>query len=233
MAKKKNNPWAICGANIKDQDSAKYERCVLKVKKKVGVKESVVDDIRKISEMLTDDPDVFTEEGLSMAPGDDMVGGGTPPPPPGGEGGGMPDMAPEGDMPPMPEEEGGQWIIVKMGVEAGGEGGEAGQAWGPYGSREEAIEELKACLQEEGMTDLMDQAESGKVSGEGFTKMVMALESGDKEEMPGEEEVGGEDLPPMGDEMGGDEMGPPADAAGGAPPTEEMGGGMVGMSGGY
>lgn len=44
-AKKENNPWAICGKNIKDQDSAKYERCVRKVKKQVGYHESTVEDI--------------------------------------------------------------------------------------------------------------------------------------------------------------------------------------------
>lgn len=215
--KKKVNPWAVCHASTGPKKTAKFERCVMDVKKKHGMESLETSDIRKISEMLTDDPDVFVEEGLPMAPDAEMVGGDVPPP--GGEE--MPaddmaaDMAPEGDMPPMPEEGGGQWVIMKHGDE--------NKVWGPYGSREEAIEELKTCVQEE-HPELVEQAASGTVTGEGFTKMVVPLESGAEEMMPGEEEIGGEDLPPMGGET--------VDAGG--PPAEEdtMGTGAMGMSGG-
>ena len=39
--KKENNPWAICTSSVGRDDKAKYERCVLKVKKKTGYKESI------------------------------------------------------------------------------------------------------------------------------------------------------------------------------------------------
>lgn len=227
MAKKKVNPWAICHKSTGPKKTAKFERCVMDVKKKHGMESLEKDDIRKISEMLTDDPDVFNEEGMPLTPDNDMVGGDAPPPMgaedmPAADDGMPDDMAPEGDMPPM-EEEGGQWIIVKMGM---GEG-EEGEAWGPYGSREEAVQELKSCLEEEGMGELAQQAETGKVTGEGFTKMVMQLQSGAEEGMPGEEEIGGEDLPPMGEE-------PAPEMGAGGPPAEEeaMGTGALGMSGG-
>lgn len=184
------------------------------MKKKVGVGGLESDDIRKISEMLTDDPDVFVEEGMPMEPMGGMEGGDAPPPPMGGAP--ADDMAPEGDV--MPEEEGGQWAIMMHGAE--------NKVWGPYGSREEAVADMKECLQAE-HPELVAQADSGTVTGDGFTKMVVPLESSAKEEeaMVGDE-IGGEDLPPMG---GGEEpLGgapPPADAAGGVPPTEDMMGG--------
>ncbi len=36
--KKKVNPWAVCTSQVGREDKAKYERCVLKVKKKSGIK---------------------------------------------------------------------------------------------------------------------------------------------------------------------------------------------------
>ena len=36
---KKVNPWAVCTASVGRDDADKYERCVLKVKKKHGIKE--------------------------------------------------------------------------------------------------------------------------------------------------------------------------------------------------
>lgn len=57
---KKKNPWAICGANIKNQKSAKFERCVLKVKKKTGYHESS-NPVDQIAEMITDDPNLILE----------------------------------------------------------------------------------------------------------------------------------------------------------------------------
>lgn len=184
------------------------------MKKKIGVKESVVDDIRKISEMLTDDPDVFTEEGMPMGGSmGGMKGGDVPPPPPMGGGEGMPadDMAPEGEMAPE-----AQWVVMMT--------GEENKVVGPFSSREEALAELQKCHGGEGMPD-----ESGTVTDESGTMAVVELKA-PGQGMPGEEEVGGEDLPPMGDEMGGDELGgdemgsPAAAAGGGPPPAEEMGG---------
>lgn len=35
---KKANPWAICTASVGREDKDKYERCVMDVKKKQGIK---------------------------------------------------------------------------------------------------------------------------------------------------------------------------------------------------
>lgn len=40
-AKAKNNPWAICTASVGRDDKDKYEACVMDVKKKMGVDESI------------------------------------------------------------------------------------------------------------------------------------------------------------------------------------------------
>lgn len=187
------------------------------MKKKIGIK-SEVDDIRQISEMLTDDPDVFNEAGMPM--GGMPMGGGMetgampPPPPPGGEEMPTDDMAPEGDMPP--EEEAAQWVVMMTGAE--------NKVVGPFGSREEALGELQKCCGGEGMPD-----ESGVMTDENGTKAVVELKApGQDEGMPGGEDIGGADLPPMGDDMdgGGDE--PPAAAPGGGPPQAED---MTGMGG--
>jgi hypothetical protein len=37
---KKVNPWAVCTASVGRGDKDKYERCVMDVKKKHGVKEN-------------------------------------------------------------------------------------------------------------------------------------------------------------------------------------------------
>ena len=42
-AKKKNNPWAICTASVGRDDKDKYEACVMDVKKKMGVSESITE----------------------------------------------------------------------------------------------------------------------------------------------------------------------------------------------
>lgn len=196
MAKKKVNPWAICHSSTGPKKTAKFERCVMDVKKKHGMEGLEADDIRKISEMLTDDPDLFVEEGLPMAPDEEMVGGDAQPPMQGDmPDDGMPaDMAPEGDMPA--EEEGVQWVVVKMPM--GEEGGEA-EACGPYMSREEADHEVEAK------------------AGEGAHYVVARLMPA---AMPGDEmgdEVGAEDLPPMGGEV---PAAPPEEMGGGVPPTE-------------
>ena len=39
-AKKKVNPWAVCTSSVGRGDKDKYERCVMDVKKKHGVKEN-------------------------------------------------------------------------------------------------------------------------------------------------------------------------------------------------
>ena len=36
--KTKNNPWAICTKSVGREDKAKYERCVMDVKKEKGIK---------------------------------------------------------------------------------------------------------------------------------------------------------------------------------------------------
>jgi hypothetical protein len=60
---KKKNPWAICGANIKDQKSAKFERCVMKVKKKTGYHENVeVDPIEQIADLIDQDSAPVVED---------------------------------------------------------------------------------------------------------------------------------------------------------------------------
>lgn len=166
-------------------------------KKKNSVKSLEANDIRKISEMLTDDPDVFVEEGMPMGPSDDMAGGDVPPPP--AEEGMPADMAPDMGM----EEEGVQWVVVKMSMgEEGGEGG--AEAWGPFMSREEADEECAAK------------------AGEGEHCVVAKLMPA---AMPGEEDMGmGGEMPPMGGE------GEPALDAGGPPAEEEdMGMGAMGL----
>jgi hypothetical protein len=33
-----NNPWAICTASVGRKNRRKYERCVIKVKKRLGIK---------------------------------------------------------------------------------------------------------------------------------------------------------------------------------------------------
>jgi len=38
--KRKPNPWAICTAQVGRKDPAKYERCVMKVKKSAGLTEA-------------------------------------------------------------------------------------------------------------------------------------------------------------------------------------------------
>lgn len=63
--KDKNNPWAICTASVGREDKAKFERCVMDVKKQKGIKEnkfsiskaidvmeSIVDENDKISTIL-------------------------------------------------------------------------------------------------------------------------------------------------------------------------------------
>lgn len=42
--KKKNNPWAICTASVGREDKAKYEACVMDVKKKMGMDESMYEE---------------------------------------------------------------------------------------------------------------------------------------------------------------------------------------------
>ena len=56
--KAKGNPWAICTASVGRDDKAKYERCVMKVKKKTGYHESLwpIDPIiEKIAQALDGD----------------------------------------------------------------------------------------------------------------------------------------------------------------------------------
>lgn len=60
ISEKKNNPWAICTSSVGRKDKKKYERCVMKVKKQTGYKEST-DPVDQIAEMVTDDPDVISE----------------------------------------------------------------------------------------------------------------------------------------------------------------------------
>ena len=43
-AKNKNNPWAICTASVGREDKAKYEACVMDVKKKMGLDESMYEE---------------------------------------------------------------------------------------------------------------------------------------------------------------------------------------------
>jgi hypothetical protein len=63
--KDNNNPWAICTASVGREDKAKFERCVMDVKKQKGIKEnkfsiskaidvmeSIVDENDKISTIL-------------------------------------------------------------------------------------------------------------------------------------------------------------------------------------
>lgn len=40
----KNNPWAICTASVGREDKAKYEACVMDVKKEKGIKEEVTEN---------------------------------------------------------------------------------------------------------------------------------------------------------------------------------------------
>lgn len=60
MAEKKNNPWAICTSSVGRKNKAKYERCVLKVKKETGYHEGQ-NPVDQIAEMITDDPDLIVE----------------------------------------------------------------------------------------------------------------------------------------------------------------------------
>lgn len=41
---KKVNPWAVCTASVGRDDKDKYERCVMDVKKKQGMKESLTEE---------------------------------------------------------------------------------------------------------------------------------------------------------------------------------------------
>jgi hypothetical protein len=41
---KKVNPWAICTASVGREDKDKYERCVMDIKKKQGMKESLTEE---------------------------------------------------------------------------------------------------------------------------------------------------------------------------------------------
>jgi hypothetical protein len=43
-AKNKNNPWAICTASVGRENKAKYEACVMDVKKKMGLDESMYEE---------------------------------------------------------------------------------------------------------------------------------------------------------------------------------------------
>jgi len=43
-AKKKNNPWAICTASVGRDDMSKYEACVMDVKKKMNMDESMTEE---------------------------------------------------------------------------------------------------------------------------------------------------------------------------------------------
>lgn len=62
MAKKKSNPWAICTASVGRDNKEKYERCIMKVKKKTAYKEGAeLSPVDQIAEMLTDHPDVIAE----------------------------------------------------------------------------------------------------------------------------------------------------------------------------
>ncbi len=64
--KDKDNPWAICTASVGREDKAKFERCVMDVKKQKGIKENkfsiskaidimegIVDETDKISSFLS------------------------------------------------------------------------------------------------------------------------------------------------------------------------------------
>ena len=45
MAKRKVNPWAVCHASTGPKKSAKYERCVMHVKAKHGIKEVKINKV--------------------------------------------------------------------------------------------------------------------------------------------------------------------------------------------
>lgn len=67
ISKAKNNPWAICTAQVGRSDKDKYEKCVLGVKKK-GLKEedtSTQDDNdthSKIDEVVSDHIELIVDE---------------------------------------------------------------------------------------------------------------------------------------------------------------------------
>lgn len=52
MAKGKVNPWAVCHASTGPKKTKKFERCVLKVKKKEGIKETTT---LKLSDLYRED----------------------------------------------------------------------------------------------------------------------------------------------------------------------------------
>ncbi len=55
--KKKPNPWAICTKSVGRDNKAKYERCVLKVKKKLNLDESV--DENMFNQLYESDDDII------------------------------------------------------------------------------------------------------------------------------------------------------------------------------
>jgi hypothetical protein len=68
--KDKDNPWAICTASVGREDKAKFERCVMDVKKQKGIKENkfsiakaidVMEDIVVESDKVTELLNTLTE----------------------------------------------------------------------------------------------------------------------------------------------------------------------------
>lgn len=64
MKKRKPNPWAICTKSVGRDNKEKYERCVLKVKKKLGLDESI--DETQFNAIYESDEDIinFISESL-------------------------------------------------------------------------------------------------------------------------------------------------------------------------
>jgi len=50
----KNNPWAICTASVGREDKAKYEKCVLDVKKEKGIDENITESDFEDEDTLTE-----------------------------------------------------------------------------------------------------------------------------------------------------------------------------------
>lgn len=49
----KNNPWAICTASVGREDKTKYEACVMDVKKKLNVENTIEENSKSVRAKMT------------------------------------------------------------------------------------------------------------------------------------------------------------------------------------
>lgn len=73
-AKKKNNPWAICTASVGREDKAKYEACVMDVKKKMGMdEEAYMNEVEMTEAEMAIDEMIAKEELKGGKKGEEMT----------------------------------------------------------------------------------------------------------------------------------------------------------------